>query len=222
MDAAPPPAPGSTAPPPRDWTGAAVSVGLATAASLAGLVLLHWSAHQPFVTGPRAVAELATRAVPNAMPVPVDGVRPARVADTFGAPRGRDRRHQGVDIFAPRGTPVRSATDGVVLRVQDGGLGGRQVWVLGPGHERHYYAHLDDWAPALRAGERVRAGSLLGTVGDTGNARGTPPHLHYGVYGREGAIDPLPRLRAWRAGRIGPVVRGEATRGTAGRGPELR
>lgn len=222
MDATPPPAPGSAAPPPRDWTGPAVSVALATAATLAGLVLLHGSSHQHFVTGPRAAAELAARAAPTAMPVPVEGVRPGRVADTFGAPRGRDRRHQGVDIFAPRGTPVRSATDGLVLRVQERGLGGRQVWVLGPGQERHYYAHLDDWAPALRAGDRVRAGSLLGTVGDTGNARGTPPHLHYGVYGREGAIDPLPRLRAWRVERSGPRVRDEPAPGRAGRGSALR
>jgi murein DD-endopeptidase MepM/ murein hydrolase activator NlpD len=144
------------------------------------------------------MAELAAMPAPTAMIVPVEGVAATRIADTFGAPRGRDRRHQGVDIFAPRGTAVRSATPGLVLSVRDQGLGGRQVWVLGPAHERHYYAHLDDWAPGLRAGERVRAGTTLGTVGDTGNARGTPPHLHYGVYASEGAIDPLPRLRAER------------------------
>lgn len=183
---------------PRDWTGAAVVVAIATAGGLATLALLGWAAHQPFVTGPRAAAELASRPPPAAMPVPVRGVRASRIADTFGAPRGLDRRHQGVDIFAPRGTPVLSATDGLVLSVRDQGLGGRQVWVLGPGHERHYYAHLDDWALALRRGDRVRAGTPLGTVGDTGNARGTPPHLHYGVYTATGAIDPLPRLRAGR------------------------
>ncbi|HEY4556382.1 MAG TPA: M23 family metallopeptidase, partial [Lysobacter sp.] len=106
------------------------------------------------------------------------------------------RGHQGVDIFAPRGTPVVSATRGVIMAIRDQGLGGRQVWVMGPGGERHYYAHLDDWAPGLRERDLVRRGTQLGVVGDTGNARGTPPHLHYGIYTRDGAVDPLPRLRA--------------------------
>ena len=79
----------------------------------------------------------------------------------------------------------------------EGGLGGRQVWVLGPARERHYYAHLDSWAPGLAAGTVVQTGTVLGTVGDTGNARGTPPHLHYGVYGADGAYDPLPLLKAY-------------------------
>ena len=78
------------------------------------------------------------------------------------------------------------------------GLGGRQVWVLGPALERHYYAHLDDWAPGLARGDVVQIGSLLGTVGNTGNARGTPPHLHYGIYGADGAYNPWPLLQAPR------------------------
>jgi peptidoglycan LD-endopeptidase LytH len=68
--------------------------------------------------------------------------------------------------------------------------------VLGPASERHYYAHLDDWADGLATGDVVWPGDPLGIVGDTGNARGTPPHLHYGVYGAAGAYDPLPLLRA--------------------------
>lgn len=110
--------------------------------------------------------------------------------------RGTDRTHQGVDIFAARGTPVRSATRGIVVAIRDSGLGGRQVWVLGPGRERHYYAHLDDWAPGLSTGQAIRAGDVLGFVGTSGNARGTPPHLHYGIYGAQGAYDPLPLFRA--------------------------
>ena len=133
----------------------------------------------------------------TALPVPVRGVRASRIAATFGAPRGRDRTHAGVDIFAPRGTPVLSATRGIVLSVREGGLGGRQVWVMGPGRERHYYAHLDDWQKGLETGDLVAAGDPLGTVGTTGNARGTPPHLHYGLYGKKGALDPLPLLEAY-------------------------
>ena len=110
--------------------------------------------------------------------------------------RGSDRSHAGVDIFARRGTAVLSTTRGLVVSIRDGGLGGRQVWVLGPGRERHYYAHLDDWTAGLKTGDLVMAGSPLGTVGTTGNAGGTPPHLHYGIYGKNGAYDPLPLLKA--------------------------
>ncbi|ASR42378.1 peptidase [Xanthomonas citri pv. mangiferaeindicae] len=156
----------------------------------------HWAWHQPFMAQPRAVARIAAAPAPEALPMPVDGVTAGRVADTFGAPRGRDRQHEGVDIFAPRGTPVRSTTEGLVVGIRDAGLGGRQVWVVGPGRQRHYYAHLDDFAELLSVGDVVRPGDMLGTVGDTGNARGTPPHLHYGIYAADGAFDPLPLLRA--------------------------
>ena len=107
----------------------------------------------------------------------------------------RTPRDARLDIFAARGTPVGSTTRGVVSAVRESGLGGRQVWVLGPALERHYYAHLDDWREGLAVGDVVLPGDVLGYVGDTGNARGTPPHLHYGIYADGGALDPLPRLR---------------------------
>jgi len=91
--------------------------------------------------------------------------------------------------------PVRSVTAGVIADVSERGLGGRQVWVIGPGRERYYYAHLEDWAEGLARGQVVQAGQLLGHVGDSGNAKGTPPHLHWGIYGKDGARDPLPLLR---------------------------
>lgn len=159
-------------------------------------VVADWAWRQPFMDRPRTLWELSRLPAPRAVAMPVAGVDARAVADTFGAPRGADRSHEGVDIFASRGTDVVSATLGVVSSVREGGLGGRQVWVLGPGGQRHYYAHLDDWAPGLAAGDVVHPGSVLGRVGDTGNARGTPPHLHYGIYGSGGAIDPLPLLRA--------------------------
>ena len=105
-------------------------------------------------------------------------------------PAARGRKHEGIDIFAARGTPVHSATEGIVLRVGANRLGGRVVWVLGPGGQRHYYAHLDRFAD-ISAGLQVRAGTVLGYVGTTGNAAGTPPHLHYGVYESGGPINPL-------------------------------
>lgn len=175
---------------------ACVVIALLALASWAGW---QWLQRQPFWILMQARAELQALPAPASQPVPVEGVRARAIAGTWGAPRGVDRTHQGVDIFAARGTPVRSATRGIVTSVRDGGLGGRQVWVYGPAGERHYYAHLDDWAPGLAAGQVIESGTVLGTVGTTGNARGTPPHLHYGIYGASGALDPLPRLRAHHA-----------------------
>nr|WP_202444661.1 M23 family metallopeptidase [Achromobacter aestuarii] len=146
------------------------------------------------VTAPFYAARLSMADAPVALPVPVAGVSFRQIANTYGAPRGSTRKHEGLDIFAKRGTPVLSATEGMVTRVGTNRLGGNVVWVLGPGGQRHYYAHLDTQAD-LSAGDRVAAGTELGTVGDTGNARGTPPHLHYGVYATGGAINPYPLLK---------------------------
>src|SRR5438105_647782 len=132
------------------------------------------------------------------LPVPVAGVRPTQLRDTWGAPRPPHRVHQGIDIFAPRGTPVVSATPGIVLAVTTNDLGGRVVEIVGPGLAFHYYAHLDHWA-AIRAGQSVRAGDVLGYVGDSGNAKGTPCHLHYGIYvPPHHAVNPYPFLSPLR------------------------
>lgn len=191
------PAPDPRTPPRRDYAPAAKRL-LSTVLVLGVLATAaYWAWHQPFMVRARTLWELSRMPAPIALPVPVDGVTAAQVADTFGAPRGADREHHGVDIFASRGTTVTSATRGVVASIRETGLGGRQVWVVGPGNERHYYAHLDDWTPGLAKGDVVGPGDALGETGDTGNARGTPPHLHYGIYGAGGPVDPLPRLRAY-------------------------
>ena len=132
--------------------------------------------------------------------MPVDGVRVAAVADTWGAPRG-GRSHEGQDIFAPRGTPVRAAAPGLVYRIDDLSLGGLSVTVVGGGGWRYFYTHFDSVPDDLREGEWVEVGTVLGFVGTSGNATGTPPHLHFGVYaGSEEdpcawqPFDPLPLL----------------------------
>ena len=173
----------------RRWVFAIVTIAVLAACA-------SWAWRQPFAARLRVGWELSRLPPASALPVPVAGVPAGRIAATFGAPRGRDRHHAGVDIFARRGTSVRSATRGIVASIRDAGLGGRQVWVFGPARERYYYSHLDGWAPGLRTGDVVEAGEMLGTVGDSGNARGTPPHLHFGLYGAQGARDPLPLLRA--------------------------
>lgn len=146
------------------------------------------------LTLPFEVARLAAAPPDTVLLMPVAGVRVSRVADTWGAPRSGGRRHEGQDIFAPRGTPVLSATAGYVVRITDATLGGNSVFVLGAGGRRYYYTHLDAFAEGLALYERVTVDTVLGYVGTTGNAAGTPPHLHFGVYGSSGAIDPLPLL----------------------------
>lgn len=127
---------------------------------------------------------------------PVAGGTARSVRSVFGDERdaGR-RRHEGVDIFAARGTPVLAASSGVVTRVGENTLGGRVVWVLDVSRGlTQYYAHLQD--QAVRPGQFVAAGDTLGTVGTTGNARTTPPHLHFGIYAPgHGALDPAPFIR---------------------------
>lgn len=132
---------------------------------------------------------------PAQLPLPVADAQLARLVDTYGAPRSGGRRHEGIDIFAPRHTPVLSTTRGVIVRRGDNRLGGRVVMVLGPGGRLHYYAHLEAFSE-LPLGAWVEPGLVLGYVGNSGNAQATPPHLHYGIYQPGGgAIDPYPLLR---------------------------
>jgi peptidoglycan LD-endopeptidase LytH len=124
---------------------------------------------------------------------PVRGQDGRAVTSGFGAARdGGHREHHGIDIVAPRGTPVVSAGDGVVTAVAVTDIGGKVVWVWDPARELAlYYAHLD--SHGVSTGTRVRAGDTLGTVGNTGNARTTVPHLHFGIYHRrDGPLDPMP------------------------------
>ncbi len=150
----------------------------------------------PYLQHGVKVARLLAEEPPVWLPVPVAGVAAAALGDSWGDPRGGGRAHEGIDIFARRGTPVASATHGIVTFRGTLGLGGRVVTVLGPGGYRHYYAHLDAWATP-RQGDWVEAGEVIGYVGATGNAAGGPQHLHYGIYAPGGgAINPLPLLRA--------------------------
>lgn len=144
---------------------------------------------------PIVALRLALEEPPKNLPVPIASVPPAALRDTWGAARSGGRRHQGIDIFAPKGTPVRSTTRGLVFRVGQNRLGGKVVWIFGPGRQMHYYAHLDRFGE-FEPGDLVMPGDIVGYVGNTGNARGTPPHLHYGVYTPSaGAINPFPLLK---------------------------
>lgn len=143
---------------------------------------------------PYRLVKLQTSEPDRSIRMPVAGVPTSRVANTWQASRSGDRKHEGQDIFARRDTPVVSATDGIVIRTGENRLGGNVVVVFGPGGRRYYYAHLSRHAEALNVGDEVLRGTVIGYVGDTGNARGSPPHLHFGIYTATGAINPLPLL----------------------------
>lgn len=138
--------------------------------------------------------------VPDAvLLMPVKGARVSQVSDTWLTLRGGGRLHEGQDIFAPQGTPVYSATEGYVYRIGNNPRGGQVVTIVGDGGRRYYYAHLKRFG-AIEEGQFVTTDTVIGYVGNTGNARTTPPHLHLGVYDGPletcewNAIDPLPLL----------------------------
>ena len=138
-----------------------------------------------------------------ALTFPVSGRSTDAVRSFFLDPRDNATRdHHGIDIFAPRETPVLAAADGLVSRVGTNNLGGNVVWIWDSRRgQSHYYAHLE--RQAVATGTRVRAGDIIGYVGNSGNARTTPPHLHFGIYQRgAGPVDPLPFVQGAR----GPVV----------------
>jgi peptidoglycan LD-endopeptidase LytH len=140
--------------------------------------------------------QLLSQAAPLWLPVPVEGVAKAGLRDSYGDPRGGGRLHEGIDIFARRHTPVRSATEGYVSGLGTNGLGGNVVWITGPAGWRHYYAHLERWAD-VREGQWVEAGMVIGYVGNSGNAAAGSPHLHYGIYPPAGGtLNPYPLLAA--------------------------
>jgi peptidoglycan LD-endopeptidase LytH len=148
------------------------------------------------------IAKLYTQQPDTKLAMPLEDVSKKAVADTWQAPRGDGRKHEGQDIFAPRGTPILSATNGYIFKIGENNLGGQTVSVISNGARIYYYAHLDSYARGIHVGDRVTTRTVLGYVGTTGNAQGTPPHLHFGVYTLTGAINPLPLL----TDRIAPAV----------------
>lgn len=142
-------------------------------------------------------AELTKRESGFAFPVRA----PYSYVDSYGAPRmvGTQyyHRHEGVDVFALKGTPVVAVVDGVLERVGTDYLGGIKLWLRSPGDGwTYYYAHLSGYAPGMRSGTHVRRGTVVGYVGNSGNARGTPPHLHFETHVPGGRVtNPYPIVR---------------------------
>jgi hypothetical protein len=152
---------------------------------------------------------------------PVDG--PASFGDSFGAPRADTGWHHGIDIFAPLGTPIVAVTAGTLAKVGWNAIGGRRLWLEDRAGDFYYYAHLSGFAPGAHDGAVVAPGAVIGYVGNTGDAAGTPYHLHFEIHpaslmelGYDGVIDPFRYLNAWpRVGEVQQLAReGAATPAT--------
>jgi murein DD-endopeptidase MepM/ murein hydrolase activator NlpD len=130
---------------------------------------------------------------------------PVSFGDTFGAPRADETYHHGDDIFGSLGQPLLACTDGIVFSVGWNKIGGNRLWIVDREGNQFYYAHLSAFSTAVVDGAHVRAGQVVGFMGNTGDAEGTPYHLHFEVHpvsllylGYDGAVDPTPYLDAWK------------------------
>ena len=130
----------------------------------------------------------------SGMVYPVAGKK-SFIGSFWGAVRdGGKRKHEGIDIFARKGTPVVAVAEGVVVEAGNTPRGGKTVWLRSFNDDfYYYYAHLHEHL--VTAGQTVKKGQHLGTVGNTGNAKLTPPHLHFGIYSFTGAVNPLPYIK---------------------------
>ena len=132
-------------------------------------------------TAPDVPADVPASAV-NDLLIPVRGIRPADLRDTFTQARSSNRVHDAIDIMAARGTPVLAANAGRVVKLFTSKPGGLTVYQFDPSeHVIYYYAHLDSYAPGLAEGQQLQRGDPIGTVGSTGDASADAPHLHFEV-----------------------------------------
>ena len=150
--------------------------------------------------------EVAAMPAGGGLIIPVAGITPDKLADSWGDARGDGtRQHHAIDILAPRGTPVLAAAGGTVEKIFESRNGGHTIYIrrADPAWQ-DYYAHLDSYAPGLREGQTVTQGQQIGQVGSTGDASAEAPHLHYEIHRMapgdgwwKGAeINPYPVLRS--------------------------
>ena len=115
--------------------------------------------------------------------LPVHGIKKDDLRDTFNDMRGGTRRHEAIDVLAPRHTPVLAVEDGTVARLFSSEAGGTTIYQFDPtDHYIYYYAHLENYAPGVEEGDRLKRGQVIGYVGTTGNAPKDTPHLHFAIF----------------------------------------
>ena len=142
------------------------------------------AAPRPISTSPAAVSP-GLVPTPNitGLIVPVSGVAPSQLSDTFADARGSERAHEALDIMAPAGTPVLAVADGSVEKLFDSKQGGLTIYQFEPsGRYAYYYAHLQGYAAGLAEKKTIRRGEVIGYVGSTGNANPAAPHLHFAIF----------------------------------------
>jgi peptidoglycan LD-endopeptidase LytH len=131
--------------------------------------------------------------------IPVEGIARKQLRDNFDETRGGTRRHEALDIMAPRGTPVYAVDDGRVAKLFKSAAGGLTIYQFDPsGDYAYYYAHLDSYAKGLAEGRTVKRGDVVGYVGSTGNAPAHAPHLHFTIF-RLG-----PDRKWWKGNAVNP------------------
>jgi murein DD-endopeptidase MepM/ murein hydrolase activator NlpD len=153
----------------------------------------------------RAIPPISPKLTHGGYVFPVYGL--ASFGRSFGAPRPdvSGGWHHGVDIFAPEGAPLLAVADGTLFQVGWNPIGGNRLWLRDRQGNEFYYAHLSAYSPLAVDGANVRAGAVIGFVGHTGDAEGTPPHLHFEIHpvgllslGYDGVVDPYPALVRWQ------------------------
>ena len=156
---------------------------------LLGMAVISFSFSEPPYRGKTPITTVSRLLV-----FPVAGTA-SKIRDLWGASRaGGARRHKGIDNHARRGTPVVADCDGVIEERNLTLVGGKTLWLKSSAHGwKAYYAHLD--RQLVHEGQYVRKGQVIGTIGNTGNARTTPSHLHFGIAGNNGWVNPLPYVK---------------------------
>ena len=131
----------------------------------------------------RSKADIRLPARAKELIIPVEGIRPDQLTDTYNDKRGGSRPHEALDIMAPKGTPVRATADGKIVKLFDSKPGGLTIYEFDTTESVvYYYAHLDRYAAGIREGMQVKQGEVIGYVGTTGNAAPNAPHLHFAVF----------------------------------------
>jgi murein DD-endopeptidase MepM/ murein hydrolase activator NlpD len=145
--------------------------------------------------------EIAQQVVvgPAGLALPVVGIKPSQLVDTFDDARSQGRRHDAIDIMAPEGSPVIAAADGTIEKLFNSVRGGMTIYERSPDQKwEYYYAHLSAYAPGLHEGQQVKRGEVIARVGHTGDASAAGPHLHF-------AINTMgPGQRWWQGTPINP------------------
>jgi murein DD-endopeptidase MepM/ murein hydrolase activator NlpD len=158
---------------------------------------------------PPVVVAQQVEVAPSGLALPVVGIKPEQLTDTYDQARGQGRRHDAIDIMAAEGTPVMAAADGTIEKLFNSVRGGITIYERSPDQKwTYYYAHLSAYAPGLAEGQQVKRGQVIARVGHTGDASAEGPHLHFAInsmapgerWWNGTPINPYPLLAGKKAG----------------------